>query len=88
MIANAIKGLLEVDQSKRLKPVDIYKNEEWLKLRKVMYFSSKTDFYSFKNFEGVIEYDKKTAIGEGLDQNLNLHRGTFINGVLQGKGVK
>jgi hypothetical protein len=47
-----------------------------------MYFSSKTDFYSFKNFEGVIEYDKKTAIGEGLDQNLNLHRGTFINGVL------
>ncbi len=47
-----------------------------------MYCSSKTDFYSFKNFEGIIEYDKKTAIGEGLDQNLSLHRGTFINGVL------
>lgn len=63
MISSAIKMLLEMNEAKRLKPADIFKNEEWLKLRKVVYFPSKTDFFNFKNFEGIVEYDKKTSIG-------------------------
>lgn len=77
-----------LDEAKRLKPADIFKNEEWLKLRKVIYFQSKPDFFGFKNFEGIVEYDKKTSIGEALDQNLCMLRGTFINGVFEGKGVR
>jgi hypothetical protein len=54
----------------------------------VVYFQSKADFFGFKNFEGIIEYDKKTSIGEALDQNLSMLRGTFINGVFEGRGVR
>ncbi len=50
MITDAIKFLLEIDESKRLKPTDIFKKEEWLKLRKVLYFQSKPDFFNYKNF--------------------------------------
>ena len=77
-----------MNETKRLKPADIFKNQEWLKLRKVVYFSSKTDFYSYKNFEGIMQYDKKTSIGEALDQNLCMIRGTFGNGVFEGRGVR
>lgn len=50
MITDAIKFLLEIDESKRMKPTDIFKKEEWLKLRKVLYFQSKPDFFNYKNF--------------------------------------
>lgn len=81
MMTDVIKSLLEMDEGKRLKPADIFKKEEWLKLRKVLYFQSKPDFFTYKNFEGVMEYDKKTSIGEALDQNLSMLRGTFANGI-------
>lgn len=88
MISGAIKQLLDLNEAKRLKPADIFKNEEWLKLRKVVYCPSKTDFFNFRNFEGILEYDKKTAIGESLDQELCMVRGFFTNGVLEGRGVR
>jgi len=88
MIASAIKLLLQTDEVKRLKAVDIFKNEEWLKLRKVIYYPSKHDFFIYKNFEGVAEYDGKTSIGEALDSNLCMLRGTFINGIFEGRGVR
>lgn len=42
--------MLALDEGKRLKPAEVFKNEEWLKLRKVIYFQSKPDFFGFKNF--------------------------------------
>ncbi len=52
-----------------------------MKMRKIVYHQSKSDFYNFKNFEGVLKYDKTHAIGEALDSELCLYRGTFINGI-------
>lgn len=63
MIASALPKMLELNEAKRLKPTDIFKNDEWLKLRKVVYYQSKIDFFEYRNFEGVVEYDKKTSIG-------------------------
>lgn len=63
MISSVIKLLLQADEAKRLKAADIFKNQEWLKLRKVIYYPSKHDFFNYKNFEGVSEYDSKTSIG-------------------------
>ena len=36
----------------------------------------------------MVEYDKKVAIGEGLDEKLCLNRGQFKSGVLEGFGLK
>ena len=55
-----------------------------MKTRRIEYFKNKTGFYDFKTFEGMVEYGKKTAMGEGLDKNLLLNRGKFMNGVLEG----
>ena len=88
MVATALPQLLELSQAKRLKATDIYKNEEWLKLRKVIYFQSKVDFFQYRNFEGVVEYDKKTSIGEALNKDLSMLRGTFNSGVFEGRGVR
>lgn len=67
MISSVLPQLLELNEGKRLKATDIFKNEEWLKLRKVSYFQSKVDFFDYRNFEGIMEYDKRTSIGEALD---------------------
>ena len=63
MISSVLPQLLELNQAKRLKVTEVYKNDEWLKLRKVIYYQSKVDFFDFRNFEGIVEYDKKTSIG-------------------------
>jgi hypothetical protein len=63
MIASAIKLFLQSDEIKRIKAADVFQNQEWLKLRKVIYYPSKHDFFNYKNFEGVAEYDGKTSIG-------------------------
>lgn len=88
MISSVLPQLLELNEGKRLKATDIFKNEEWLKLRKVSYFQSKVDFFDYRNFEGIMEYDKRTSIGEALDQKLSMVRGTFINGIFEGRGVR
>lgn len=36
----------------------------------------------------MVEYDKKIAIGEGLDEKLCLNRGQFKSGILEGFGLK
>lgn len=54
MISSAIVQLLDLNESKRLKATDIFKNEEWLKLRKVTFSQSKPDFFNYRNFEGVV----------------------------------
>lgn len=54
MISSVIVQLLDLNESKRLKAAEIFKNEEWLKLRKVTYSQSKPDFFSYRNFEGVV----------------------------------
>lgn len=54
MISSVIVQLLDLHESKRLKAAEIFKNEEWLKLRKVTYSQSKPDFFSYRNFEGVV----------------------------------
>lgn len=88
MISTAIGQLLELNETKRLKPTEIFKNQEWLKLRKVSYFQSKIDFFEYRNFEGIVEYDQKTSIGQALDKDLAMLRGTFLNGVFEGRGVR
>ena len=35
-----------------------------------------------------MEYDKRTSIGEALDMKLSMVRGTFINGIFEGRGVR
>ena len=50
MISSALPQLLELNEAKRLKVTDVYKNDEWLKLRKVIYYQSKVDFFKFRNF--------------------------------------
>ena len=90
MIAKAIRQLLELDEHKRLTPQGIFKNQEWLKLRKVIYEPSKKDYYpdKYQNFEGILEYESNTAIGEALDKNLCMCRGTFQKGIFEGMGVR
>lgn len=45
MISAVIPQLLELNETKRLKVTEIFKNDEWLKMRKVVYYQSKIDFF-------------------------------------------
>ena len=45
MISAILPQLLELNEAKRIKVPEIYRNDEWLKLRKVIYYQSKVDFF-------------------------------------------
>ena len=76
-MANIIQSLLILDESKRVKIEEIYKNKDLLKARRVEYFQNKAAVFGFKTYEGLVDFDKKTGTGEGLNDKMCIQRGKF-----------